>query len=102
MFSKEKKGRIVLGMMAGAVVFTASAATTGAYLKQTTEGLKNVLASGDVTVEVEEPGWREKSGDSILPGESRTKNPLVQNIGSLDAWVFLEVRIPIRKISLVN
>ena len=102
MFSKEKKGRIVLGMMAGAVVFTASAATTGAYLKQTTEGLKNVLASGDVTVEVEEPGWREKSGDSILPGESRTKNPLVKNIGSLDAWVFLEVCIPIRKISLVN
>lgn len=102
MFIKEKKGRIVLGMMAGAVVFTASAATTGAYLKQTTEGLKNVLVSGNVEVEAEEPGWQEKSGDSVLPGESRTKNPLVKNMGSLDAWVFLEVRIPVRKISLVN
>lgn len=73
MFSKEKKGRIVLGMMAGAVVFTASAATTGAYLKQTTEGLKNVLASGDVTVEVEEPGWRENQGTPYYPGRAEQK-----------------------------
>ena len=102
MFSREKKGRIVLGMMAGAVVFTASAATTGAYLTRTTESLRNILAPGKVTVEVEEPGWQEKSGESMLPGESRIKNPLVKNMGTLDSWIFLEVHIPIRRISLVD
>ena len=102
MFSKEKKGRIILGMMAGAVIFTASATTTGAYLTRTTDSLKNVLAPGKLTVEVKEPGWQEKSGESVLPAESRTKNPLVKNSGTLDSWMFLEVEIPVKTISLVD
>lgn len=102
MFNREKKGRIVLGIMAGAAVFTASAATTGAYLTRTTESLRNILVPGEVTVKVEETGWQEKSGESMLPGESRIKNPLVKNTGSLDAWLFLEVHIPVRRISLVD
>lgn len=102
MFIREKKGRIILGMMAGAVIFTASATTTGAYLTRITDSLKNVLAPGKLTVEVKEPGWQEKSGESVLPEESRTKNPLVKNTGTLDSWMFLEVNIPIRRISLVD
>lgn len=102
MFIREKKGRIILGMMAGAVIFTASATTTGAYLTRATDSLKNVLAPGKLTVEVKEPGWQEKSGESVLPKESRTKNPLVKNTGTLDSWMFLEVNIPIRRISLVD
>ena len=81
MFIREKKGRIILGMMAGAVIFTASATTTGAYLTRITDSLKN---------------------ESVLPEESRTKNPLVKNTGTLDSWMFLEVNIPIRRISLVD
>ena len=102
MFIREKKGRIILGMMAGAVIFTASATTTGAYLTRATDSLKNVLAPGKLTVEVKEPGWQEKSGEAVLPKESRTKNPLVKNTGTLDSWMFLEVNIPIRRISLVD
>ena len=102
MFSKKKKGRVVLGMMAGAVIFTASAATTGAYVIRSTQNLKNIFISGNVGVEVKEPDWQEKSGESVLPEESRTKNPLVKNTGTLDSWMFLEVSIPIRRISLVD
>ena len=95
MVNRKKRGRMVLGVMAGAAVFTASAATTGAYLTHGTQNLKNIFTSGNVTVEIQEPDWQEKSGESMLPGESRKKNPLVKNTGTLDAWIFLEVNIPV-------
>ena len=102
MVNRKKRGRIALGMIAGAAVFAASAATTGAYLTRGTQNLKNMFESGNVTVEVQEPDWQEKSGESMLPGESRKKNPLVKNTGTLDAWIFLEVNIPVRSVILVD
>lgn len=102
MFIKKKKGKIVLWLMTGAVVITASAATTEAYLTRATQSLQNSFVSGNAGVEVQEPDWKDKSGDSMLPGEKRKKNPLVKNTGTLDAWIFLEVKIPIYNVELVD
>ena len=33
----------------------------------------------------------------MLPGETRQKNPAVRNTGTLEAWMFLEVEIPVGK-----
>lgn len=88
-------------MIAAAVIFTASA-TTEAYVTHTSKSLRNTLVSGKERIEIKETGWQDKSGESMLPGESRTKNPLVKNTGTLESWIFLEVSIPIQKVSLVD
>lgn len=87
-------------MLAGISVFTGSAMTTGAYLTKRTINLKNMLSPGTVTIELKEPDW--KTGESMLPAESRSKNPTVKNTGTVEAWIFLEVDIPVKKISLVD
>lgn len=102
MVIRKKKGKTGICLMAGVVIAATSVATTGAYLTYGTPGLHNVLTSGNVSVEVKEPDWQEKSGEAMLPGESRRKNPLVKNTGTLESWVFLEVNVPIRKVTLVD
>lgn len=93
---------MILWILTGTFLFAGSAMTTGAYLTKTTKSLKNILTPGNVLVELKEPGWKDGDGNSMLPAESRTKNPMVKNIGTVDAWVFLEVEIPVRKIALVD
>lgn len=102
MFIRKKKGKAGLCLIAGVVITAASVATTGAYLTHGTQELQNVFTSGKVSVEVKEPDWQEKSGEAMLPGESRRKNPLVKNTGTLESWVFLEVNVPVRKVTLVD
>lgn len=92
----------MLWMLTGISIFTGSAMTTGAYLTKTTISLKNMLTPGNVMVELKEPDWKEGDGSSVLPAESRNKNPMVKNTGTIDAWIFLEVEIPVRTIALVD
>ena len=61
-----------------------------------------MLTPGTVLAEVTEPEWGEKDGAHMLPGESRKKNPTVRNMGTLDAWMFLEVEIPVKTLALVD
>lgn len=83
-------------------MFSVSAATTMAYLTSTSQSLENILTPGNITVKISETDWEEKSGEAILPGECRKKNPKVQNTGTITAWIFLEADIPVRKIRLVD
>ena len=102
MFIRKKKVKTILWGLTGTLLFLASAAVTCAYFTSTDLTVTNVFIPGTVRAELTETDWEEKSGEHMLPGETRQKNPAVRNTGTLEAWMFLEVEIPVRKIALVD
>lgn len=89
-------------ILTGTMLFASSATFTGAYLTYTTPVLTNRMETGSAAVQVQEPGWEKDSKMAMLPGESRTKNPMAKNTGTLTSWIFLEVENPVRSISVVD
>lgn len=102
MFIRKNKMKPVMWMLMGMLVFGSSAAMTCAYFTSTDQTLTNILTPGTVRGELTETDWEEGTGEHMLPGESRKKNPAVRNVGTLESWMFLEVEIPVRTISLVD
>ena len=102
MFIRKKKAKSMMWAAAGVLVFASSAVITSAYFTSTDQTVTNVLIPGTVRGELKETDWEEKNGEHVLPGESRKKNPSVRNAGTLDSWMFLEVEIPVKTISLVD
>lgn len=102
MFIRKKKVKTILWGLTGSLLFLASAMGTCAYFTSTDLTVTNMFIPGTVRAELTETDWEEKSGEHMLPGETRQKNPAVRNTGTLEAWMFLEVEIPVRKIALVD
>lgn len=102
MFIRKNKMKSMMWVVSGMMVFATSAALTCAYFTSTDQTLTNILTPGTVRGELTETDWEEGSGEHMLPGESRKKNPAVRNAGTLESWMFLEVEIPVRTISLVD
>ena len=63
---------------------------------------ENVITIGDVSIDLTEDEWNPEEGEDLIPQAVIPKNPEVTNTGSLDAWVFLRVSIPVRNISVVD
>lgn len=100
--SKRKRSRIIVVAVAGALVFLASAGTTGAYLTHRPEGVINRMTPGKLSLGLTEPGWDPAEEKWLLPGAEAEKDPTVRNTGTTDAWMFLQVEIPVKNISLVD
>lgn len=102
MFIRKNKIKPVMWMLTGMLVFGSSAAMTCAYFTSTDQTVTNILTPGTIRGELTETDWEEGAGEHMLPGESRKKNPAVCNVGTLESWMFLEVEVPVRTISLVD
>lgn len=89
-------------LMTGLMVITVSTFGTQAYLIRNTDTLTNRIAPGSVTVAVTEPDWNPEDGNGLVPEKVIAKNPQVTNLGTLDAWVMLRVKIPRKTIALVD
>lgn len=96
------------------VVTTATCALLGvlaiggtlAYLTDT-EGAVNTFTVGKVQVDLEEPNWdpydpTDPTDQPDLPNEVKQKDPQIENTGNNDAWVFVEVKVPVRKYTPVS
>lgn len=83
------------------MVLSAGAGATLAYLTDDAQA-ENVITIGDVSIDLTEPAWDPASGKNLVPDAAVPKNPRVTNTGSLDAWVFLRVSIPVKNISAVD
>lgn len=83
-------------------IFGGSAGVSGAYLWKPVNELNNVITPGSVEIELTEPGWDAEKGKDLVPCETVGKDPIVTNTGKNDAWVFLQVDIPIRHVILVD
>ncbi len=82
----KKYKNVVIFLLIGICMFTATTVGTQAYLVNGSDSLWNRFVSGNVAVALTQP--QEKPG--------------VINKGSLDAWIFLEVSVPQKTIRCVD
>lgn len=75
-----------------------------AYFTDTAEKT-NTVTIGDVTTDLEETEWDKTPDDEkndITPNQQIPKDPKVTNTGTNDAYVFIEVQVPVKKIITVG
>ena len=66
------------------------------------EKLENRITLGKIDVQLTETKWRPEKGKQLVPKSKVDKNPAVTNTGKNEAWVFLRVQIPSKKMVLVD
>ena len=54
----------------------------------------NVFTLGDVEITLTEPSWVATNGQNMSPGKTVAKDPTITNTGSMPAYVFAEVKVP--------
>lgn len=58
----------------------------------------NEFTVGKVEVELQEPKWDPQNTQALVPTQEISKDPQVKNTGKNDAYVYLEISIPIRSV----
>lgn len=67
-----------------------------------TDSKNNVFAVGNLDVSLEEPSFDEELACSLTPGKTLAKDPYIENNDKVDAFVFMEVKIPVRNVYTVG
>ena len=62
------------------------------------DAVTNEFTVGNVDIDVTEPTWDPEENKDVIPGEEINKDPQITNKGSNDAFVYLEVSVPIRSL----
>ena len=60
--------------------------------------VSNQFTVGKVDIELTEPSWDPEENTSIEPAGEISKDPQITNKGKNDAYVYLEVSVPMRKL----
>lgn len=83
---------------------TAAIGGISAYFTDTQEKT-NTLTVGSVKTDLEEPEWEDVPSDEktdITPNQTIKKDPRITNTGANDAYAFLEIQVPVKKIITVG
>jgi hypothetical protein len=83
------KKRILLIVSAGVLLLIAAMSA----MLSSSDDVTNRFKSESFDIALEEPHWTHDH-DSVVPNEVLPKDPQVRNKGEVDAFVFVEVRVP--------
>ncbi|MCD7867831.1 MAG: SipW-dependent-type signal peptide-containing protein [Clostridiales bacterium] len=92
-----KNKKMLKGIALAAVIVSLAVGGTMAYLTDY-DSTVNEFTVGKVDIELEEPNWDPDIPTKIEPTESIKKDPQIKNAGTNDAFVYLEVSIPIARV----
>ena len=95
--NKKLRNGIIIAAAAGVLC----AGGTAAYLTDY-DSTVNEFTVGKVDVELKEPGWNPDDNLKLLPTQEITKDPQVKNVGKNDAFVYLEVSVPISSVKTTD
>ncbi|MFQ6866244.1 TasA family protein [Blautia sp.] len=95
------KKRMVKTLTLFGLIGALTAGGTAAYLTDFDQET-NTFTVGKVDIDVEEPNWKPDDHDKIVPTEEMKKDPQITNNGKNDAFVYLEVSIPVRNVITAN
>ena len=70
---------------------------TMAYLTDY-DAVTNEFTVGKVDIDVSEPTWNPEDNDDLLPTQEINKDPRITNSGINEAYVYLEVSVPVRSL----
>ncbi len=91
------KKKLITTLGAFSLAATLTIGGTIAYLTDQKETV-NKFTVGKVEIDLTEPNWKEDEHQDLQPGETIKKDPLVTNTGVNDAYVYLEVQIPMASV----
>lgn len=91
------KKKLLTTLGALSLAATVSIGGTVAYLTDQ-DAADNKFTVGKVEVDLEEPNWDEDEHQDLQAGESVEKDPQITNTGINDAYVYLEVQVPMETV----
>lgn len=62
----------------------------------------NQFTVGKVSIDLDEPGFKPEEQTKIEPGKDVKKDPQIKNTGVNDAFVYLEVSIPMAEVEAAS
>lgn len=95
-----KKSNMKKVLLLTGVLCLASVGGVSAYLTDF-EKATNQFTVGKVDVDLTEDNWKPNDNKKIEPGKIISKDPKIKNTGINDAYVYLEVSIPIANVMSV-
>lgn len=96
-----KRKRLINILAIGAVCATCLVGGTLAYLTDA-ERVTNKFQVGKIDIELTEPTWNETENQEITPTQIIKKDPQITNVGINDAFVYLEVSVPMASVITTN
>ena len=91
-----KKNTVKVMALAG-ILCLASVGGVSAYLTDY-EKVSNEFTVGKVDIELKEPEWKPEENKKIEPSKVIHKDPQITNTGTNDAFVYMEVSIPMANV----
>ena len=91
-----KKNTVKIMTLAG-ILCLASVGGVSAYLTDY-EKVSNEFTVGKVDIELKEPEWKPEENKKIEPSKGIHKDPQITNTGTNDAFVYMEVSIPMANV----
>lgn len=91
-----KKNAVKIMTLAG-ILCLASVGGVSAYLTDY-EKVSNEFTVGKVDIELKEPEWKPEENKKIEPSKVIHKDPQITNTGTNDAFVYMEVSIPMANV----
>ena len=91
-----KKNTVKIMTLAG-ILCLASVGCVSAYLTDY-EKVSNEFTVGKVDIELKEPEWKPEENKKIEPSKVIHKDPQITNTGTNDAFVYMEVSIPMANV----
>ncbi len=92
--------KLVIGIALSAVITALAAGGTAAYLTDF-ETATNSFTVGKVDIDLDEPNWKPEDNTDLVPTQVIRKDPYVANKGVNEAFVYLEVSVPVRNVITV-
>lgn len=94
----ENKRNIVIVI---AIVAVMMIGTAMAYFTDKDNAV-NSFTVGNISVEVQEPGWNPDDAKNIVPNQVIAKDPLIYNDGANPEYVFMQVKVPAASVETAN
>ena len=95
---KKSKRNIATAVLLAGALGLAVAGGVSAYLTDYDKA-ENPFVVGQVKIELQEPGWNPDDHKTMEPGKQIQKDPQIKNTGTNDAFVYLEVGIPMKEVT---
>lgn len=88
---------IALCSVIGALAVGGTSAYLTDYGKTT-----NTFTVGKVDIDLKEPNWNPEDHTKIVATEEMKKDPQITNVGKNDAYVYMEVSVPVKNVITAN
>jgi predicted ribosomally synthesized peptide with SipW-like signal peptide len=97
----KKANKIKKVILAAALAGAFCVGGTAAYLTDSGSAV-NAFTVGKVTIDLKEPSWNADNAKLMVPSQVIDKDPQITNTGKNDAYVYLEIDVPISKVATAD